>query len=113
MNLQSDLEAGRYDDVVAGVAQWIADDRVAAMSDPIVSRWCALRWKDLFLREAVRDPQVVERAGHPAGLGAVVTPRIGPDRRSDRQKVADRFLKGISAADWDVDLPEPAVLDLS
>lgn len=112
MPLAHDLEAGRYDDVVREVAAWVADDRVAAFSDPTVKRWTALRWKDLFLREAVQDPVALEHAEKPAGLGAAI-PRIGKDTRSDRQRIADRFLKGISAADWDVELPDPAVEEIT
>ncbi|MCH9814994.1 MAG: alpha/beta hydrolase, partial [Actinomycetia bacterium] len=37
---------------------------------------------------------------------------IGNDKRSDRQKIADRFLKGISAPDWDRELPEPQVTEI-
>lgn len=109
MSLQGDLEAGRYDEVITQVREWVAADPSAAFADPTVKRWCALRWKDLFLREAVQDPEALKTAGKPAGLSGVVSPRIGKDKRSDRQKIADRFLKSVAAPDWELELPEPDV----
>jgi hypothetical protein len=60
----------------------------------------------LFLREAVTDPKAVHTAESVPGLGKFL-PNFGSDHRSDREKIADRFLKGITAEDWKLELPEP------
>lgn len=101
------LAAADYDTVITEVRDWAAADPSAAFSDASVKRWLALRWKDLFLREAVKDPDAVATAEKPVGLGRVVTNPLASDKRSDRHKIADRFLKSISASDWEVELPDP------
>ena len=111
MSLQSDLESGNYDVVIDEVRDWVAADSSAAFSDAIVKRWVSMRWKDLFLTEAVQDPKAVAIAGKPAGLAKAI-PRIGSDKRPDRQKIADRFLKGIAAPDWRLELP-PAEVEIN
>lgn len=107
MSLQADLDNGHYDEVITGVRDWIDSDPSAAFADPTVKRWLALRWKDLFLREAVKDTDALATASKPVGLGKVFAPQIGKDKRSDRQKIADRFLKSVTVADWQVELPDP------
>jgi hypothetical protein len=102
------LDAADYDTVITEVRDWVAADPSAAFSDASVKRWVALRWKDLFLREAAQDPAAVATAEKPVGLGRVLSNPLSSDKRTDRQKVADRFLKSIAAADWDVELPDPA-----
>lgn len=109
-SVASALAAQDFDTVVSEVRDWIATDRRAAFSDPAVKRWLALRWKDLFLREAVRDPDTVRRAGQPAGLAMLTRNPLAKDQRSDRQKVCERFLKGTTDEDWRTELPEPAAL---
>ena len=104
MSLQSQLESGNYDTVIGEVRDWVEADSSAAFSDATVKRWLSMRWKDLFLTEAVQDPRAVAAAGKSAGLARAI-PRLSPDRRSDRQKVADRFLKGIAGPDWQLELP--------
>lgn len=109
MSLQGDLEAGNYEEVISGTREWIASDPSAACADATVKRWMSMRWKDLFLREAVQDPEAIKTAEKRVSLANPVSPRIGPDHRSDRQKIADRFLKGVAAPDWEIELPDPDV----
>lgn len=106
-NISAELDSGNYDLVIAGVREWLAEDPRAALSDDGVKRWLGMRWKDLFLREAVRDPAAVEVAGKPVGLGRIVSNPLSSDKRTDRQKIADRFLKGLTAPDWQNELPDP------
>jgi hypothetical protein len=113
MSLMSDLEEQKYDDVIEAVRTRAAADPGATFADTTVKKWLALRWKDIFLREAVTDPKAVETAKHTPGLAKVITPRVGRDKRSDRERIADRFLKGITAEDWDTELPEPQHGDIS
>jgi len=113
LNIDADLENQNYDEVITSVRQWIAEDPSEAFADHGTKRWLALRWKDLFLREAVKDPEVVKRAETAGGLGKYLKNPLASDKRSDRQKVADRFLKGIAAPDWDNELPEPEDFEIS
>jgi dienelactone hydrolase len=106
MTISALLDENRYDEVITQVREWVAADRTAALADPGTKRWLALRWKDLFLREAAQDQAAVAAAEKPVGLGRLVSLPFGTDRRTDRQKVADRFLKSITSADVDVELPE-------
>ena len=107
MSLQSDLDGERYDDVIVGVREWVAADPSAAFADATTKRWMSLRWKDLFLREAVQDDAALATAGKRVSLANPLAPRLGKDTRSDRQKIADRFLKDVAAPDWQIELPDP------
>ena len=69
----------------------------------------SLRWKDLFLREAVQDDAALATAGKRVSLANPLAPRLGKDTRSDRQKIADRFLQDVAAPDWQIELPDPDV----
>ncbi len=109
MSLQSDLDGERYDDVIVGVREWVAADPSAAFADATTKRWMSLRWKDLFLREAVQDDAALATAGKRVSLANPLAPRLGKDTRSDRQKIADRFLKDVAAPDWQIELPDPDV----
>ena len=109
-NISARIDAGAFDTVVTEVRDWVALDPRAAFADEGVKRWLGMRWKDLFLREAVQDPAALDVAGKPVGLGRVVTNPFSSDKRSDRQRIADRFLKSITAADWQTELPDPEPL---
>jgi pimeloyl-ACP methyl ester carboxylesterase len=111
VSLHSDVESGNYDRVITEVREWVAEDSSAAFSDATVKRWLSMRWKDIFLTEAIQDPRALETASKPAGLARAI-PRFGSDKRTDRQKIADRFLKGIAAPDWQLELP-PADVEIN
>ena len=106
-NIAARLDSGDYATVIDEVRGWLAQDPRAALADEGVKRWLGLRWKDLFLREAVKDPAAVAVAGKPVGLGRVLANPLASDKRSDRQKIAERFLKGLASPDWQAELPDP------
>ena len=109
MSLQSDLEAGHYDDVIVESREWIAADPSTAFADASMKRWMSMRWKDLFLREAAQDEAAVRTAEKRISLANPLSPRLRKDTRTDRQKIADRFLKDVAAPDWQTELPDPDV----
>lgn len=106
--VQRSFEVGDFGAVIDGVRDWVADDPRTAFGDPTVKRWLGMRWKDLFIREAVRDPAAIRHAEQPVGLARISTNPFAKDRRPDRQKICERFLKGTTASDWQTELPEPA-----
>lgn len=69
------------------------DPRIFA--DPAVKAWCGRRWRHLFLREAVEDAVALEAA------------TLRGDKRSPRQRIAERFLFENKDA-WQDEQPDPA-----
>ena len=74
-----------------------ADKRV--FTDPYIKEWCGRRWRNLFISEAAKDPQALKAANK--GFGALKV----KDKRDDRQKVAERFLRGDGPLEWHLDMP--------
>lgn len=94
--LQSDLDAGRHEAVIAGVRALLADNP-RAVAEPLVKAWMARRWRNLFLQAAAQDKAALKVA---RGLKRYVR-----DPRSKQQVIAERFLRGATPADWDPALP--------
>lgn len=63
-----------------------------------VKEWCAKRWRNIFINEAVKFPEAVEAANHKK--------LFGKDTRSDKQKIASRFLRDEGPNEWNVEMPE-------
>lgn len=61
--------------------------------------WCGLRFRNLFLSEAVKDPVAVEAATGGSFFG------LGTDRRPERQRIAERFVKGEGPDEWELEFP--------
>lgn len=77
------------------------DKRV--FTDPYVKEWCGRRWRNLFITEAAKDPHSVKVASKKIG-GIKVK-----DKRPDRQKVAERFMRGDGPMEWHIDMPEAQI----
>lgn len=86
--------AGDLDQFIVVLRERVADDR-RVLTNTRVKQWLGRRWRDLFLAEAIQDPQVL-----------VAAARRRRDDRPDRQKVAERFLAH-GAEDWRLELPAP------
>lgn len=100
-DLQSLYDQGDYDTLISTLRERLADDP-RTLTDPAAKAWIGRRWRDLFLREAVKDDDAVARATKsrlPSLPG-----RSAPD---PRKAVALRFLKDITAEDYETELPEP------
>ena len=89
-----------YAEVIKTVRKLVAKDP-RVLTDPFIKRWCGRRYRNLFISEAVKDRAAVKTAGKFL--------KIGRDKRSDRQKIAERFLKGKEIQEWQVGMPKPKV----
>ncbi len=97
-------ERGDWSGLIDRLREMVADDR-GALADPLVKQWLGRRWRNLFISEAVRDEKALEVASRPIGLLPVKRPGLLPDRKSPRQRIAERFLKGDTVTDWRTELP--------
>lgn len=95
------LEAGDTVPAIAALRQLLQQDR-RALVDPRIKAWLGRRWRNLFLQAAAQDRQALKTA---RGLK-----HYTGDKRPAMQVLAERFLKGATAADWDAQLP-PAQMD--
>ena len=64
-----------------------------------VKEWCAKRWRNIFINEAVKFPEAIEASNHKKFFG-------GKDERSDKQKIASRFLRDEGPNEWNLEMPE-------
>ncbi len=95
--------AGDYMSVIAGVRERLSADP-AAFKDPWIKGWVGRRWRDLFLQQAVQDPDAVEYASKPPLLAPVPLPSFL--KSSDpRKAIAERFLKDAPASEWQAQMP--------
>lgn len=94
---------GDYHAVIDGVRELVAADRTA-ITDPWLKGWIGRRWRDLFLQEAVKDPQAVDYASKPALLAALPLPSA-LKKSNPRQAIAERFLKDAPASEWQTEMP--------
>jgi len=85
--------------VIKSIKKLVAEDK-RVFTDTYVKEWCGRRWRNLFITEAAKDPHVVKLAGK--SLGGI---RL-KDKRPDRQKVAERFMRGEGPMEWTVEMPE-------
>jgi len=76
-------------------ARLAADKR--AITDTDAKALCARRWRFLFLSEAVEDPVALEAAS------------TRSDKRSPRQRIAERFLVDAASSAWQDEQPESEV----
>lgn len=101
------LEAeGRYDELIGELRARIADDR-RTLTDPWVKGWASRRWRWLFVSAAAADPAAVKASSARIAVpGTDLYVRTGRDGRPAGQRVAERFLRYPTAADWEAALPE-------
>lgn len=90
---------GEFDALIEGLRKAVRKDR-RVLEHWLVKDWCGRRWRNLFLGEAIKD----ERALDAAGSGWLK----GKDRRPDRQKIAERFLRGHGRSEWAEQMPDAA-----
>lgn len=88
-----------YTALIGALKQRVRENR-RVLADPYVKEWCGRRWRNLFISEAVRDRGALKAARR----GMFPIPR---DKRSPRQRIAERFLKAGEGVprEWELDLP--------
>ncbi len=90
-----------------GPADLGGDPRALAREE--AKAWAATRWRQLFVSGAAADPAAVSAASERLGIpGTDISIRTGRDNRPARQRVAERFLRHPSTADWDEEADDPA-----
>jgi hypothetical protein len=92
---------GEYLTLIQEVKSRISADR-RAMTDPEIKLWCARRFRNLFLTEAEQDPNALAEASRSS------LP-LGVERRSPRQRIAERFLKNYGVSEWQIEMPEAQI----
>jgi hypothetical protein len=99
LELLSQLENnGEYTQLISQVKSLLKDDR-ANFSHPFIKRWCGIRWRNIFLTEAAYDKVALKKADKSKLLGR-------KDKRTDRQKLAEQFLRGDEIKEWKLELPQ-------
>lgn len=87
------LEAkGDHIALIKEIRNVIAEDR-RAFEDRYIKWWCGRRWRNIFLSEAVHDDEALDAAGRKGLLRKA-------DKRCDRRRIAERFLKGEDRSEW-------------
>ena len=92
--------------VIKLVREAVAENPIAALSDPVICDWLGRRYRNIFLTEASEDPSALRAAKVPTPIQFI-------DRRSSRELLAARFLKGVNRQESQADLPPAAEPKLS
>ncbi len=87
-----------YPTVIKLVRAEIAKDPVAVLSDPRIQDWLGRRYRNLFLNEAEKDESALRAAKVPMPMQLL-------DRRSSRELLAARYLKGLPRQEAQTDMP--------
>lgn len=88
-----------YDTVIAQVRVALAEDGAAAMSDAVIQEWIGRRFRNIFLTECTDDASALRAAKVPTPIQLI-------DRRSSRELLAARFLKGVNRQESQLMLPD-------
>ncbi|MBX7057901.1 MAG: hypothetical protein K1X75_07525 [Leptospirales bacterium] len=99
------LDAGNFADLILEARKAARDRR--AFADSALKTWAGRRFRNLFLNHAIHDPVALEAASGHAFLGI-----FGADQRPERQRIAERFLKGDGPTEWNLDMPAAAIPEL-
>ena len=91
-------KAGDYKALIEELRFQIKKDQ-KFLEDPYVKEWCGRRWRNLFIQEAVKDERAVKTATK--GLFSRIKAK-----RTKSQVIAERFLKGESIKEWEIEMPE-------
>lgn len=76
----------KYEELIARIRNLIKND-IRIITDSYIKSWLGKRWRNIFITESASDENAVEAATIKSLFG-------GPDSRSPREKIANRFLKG-------------------
>lgn len=88
-----------YETVISQVRIALAEDGAAAMSDAVIQEWIGRRFRNIFLTECTDDASALRAAKVPTPIQLI-------DRRSSRELLAARFLKGVNRQESQLMLPD-------
>ncbi len=88
-----------YTELIKEVAKAVKEDKRIFTSD-FIKQWCARRYRNIFLSEAVNDQVALKAAT-----------KLFKDNRSDKQKIAERYMKGDELREWQEEMPASEALD--
>ena len=89
---------GDYEALIPLIKATIQDDK-RAFTNPTIKKWMALRWRNIFINEAIKDRTALKEATKKGVFKR-------KDKRSDKQKIAERFLRGSAVEEWKLELPK-------
>ena len=99
-NLKEFEAKGDYLSLIEQLRDMVAKDK-RVFTDPYVKEWCGKRWRNLFLQEAVNDTVALKEA----------TKNIFflKDKRPEKQRIAERFLRGDNLIEWEAKMPKAQI----
>ncbi|WP_156499444.1 hypothetical protein, partial [Oleiphilus sp. HI0061] len=99
LNLLETLEnKGDYEQLITNIRLILQSDR-KNYAHPYIKRWCGIRWRNIFLTEALQDNIALKKADKTKLLGR-------KDKRPNKQKLAEQFLRGDEIREWKLEIPE-------
>lgn len=87
-----------YPEVIRLVREAMTTDPQAALDDPVISAWLSRRYRNIFITEALADPNAVKNSQAPFPIKLI-------DPRSDREKVAKRMISNVTDEELTEELP--------
>jgi hypothetical protein len=97
------IASGEYDKAIKKIKLTVKKNK-RNFKNPEIKDWCAKRWRNIFINEAVQFPEAIESAR--------TRPIFGKDERPDKHKIATRFLKGEGHEEWNFEMPESQVKEI-
>lgn len=88
-----------FAEVIGGVRAAITEDGTAALTDSVIQEWLGRRFRNIFLTECANDASALRAAKVPMPVQLI-------DRRSSRELIAARFLKGVNRQESQAQLPD-------
>lgn len=89
-----------YPLVIELVREAMTTDPIGALNDPVINSWLSQRYRNIFLHEAVANPRAVKDSQAMFPLNLI-------DPRSERVKVGQRMIKGMSEEELREEMPPP------
>ncbi len=88
---------GDYLALIKEIRALVKADRTV-FRHPFIKHWCGIRWRNIFLTEALDDKTALKKADSSKLLGR-------KDKRPHRQQLAETFLRGDEIREWQLELP--------
>lgn len=96
---------GDYITLIKELKAAISKDK-SLFTNTEVKGWLGRRWRNLFINEALNDDIAMQAATNSGFLG------LGSDKRPDRQKVAERFIRGEGPNEWSLEMPPAQINEI-